>query len=192
MYPFTRLNGPRKEKHYWLDETTISAVEGLAKEHGLNKSRAAECLILMGLQDTQHIGLVEFMADVVAHEMRKQYNRFAKLSAMAALEAGAAKEAAKAIYWWILLQEHAAYSESLETGEAPDMKAFEAMFSVDPDSREGKQVLNLYGRRNDRFRFRAVKALRNGFAELDALLEEVREWDAQEEERGEKREEMGE
>ena len=177
MNPFQRLNGQRKEKHYWLDERTIDSIEGLAKEHGLNKSRAAECLILMGLQDTHHIGMVEFMADVVAHEMKKQFNRFAKLSAMAALEAGAAKEASKAIYWWILMQEHAMYCESLQPGEAPSLEDFEKMFLVDPDSTAGKQILNLYGRRNDRFRLRAVKALRNGIAELDAVMEEVRSWD---------------
>ena len=177
MNPFQRLNGPRKEKHYWLDERTIAAVEGLAEEHGLNKSRAAECLILMGLQDTHHIGMVEFMADVVAYEMKKQFNRFAKLSAMAALEAGAAKEASKAIYWWILMQEHGMYCEGLEPGQAPSLEDFEKMFLVDPDSVEGKQILNLYGRRNDRFRLRAVKALRNGITELDSLLEEVRSWE---------------
>jgi len=163
-------------KHYTLSPEAVDYVERIASAHGLNHSQAADHLIKLGAKDDRQ-AIASFCGDVVAHEMRKQFNRFAKLSAMSALEAGAAKEATKAIYWWILLQEHAAYSDSLAPDEVPNLKEFEAMFSVDPESTEGKQILNVYGRRNDRFRMRAVKALRNGFTELDAILEEVREWD---------------
>ena len=173
MTTYRRLGGARQRREYWLTESAIEMVEGFAKEHGLKKSEAANHLILLALQDTKSIGLSEMMADVVASEMRKQFNRFAKLTAMAALEAGAAKEASQTIYTWILMQEHMGYIDRLEPNQVPSFTEFERLFGLDVNSTEGKQVLTLLNKQKDRFRARSVGSLKKGLSEIYEILAEL-------------------
>jgi len=172
MSQFTRLGGKRVRKHHTITEETAAHIQQFADMHGLNYSEATEHLVRLGLKDDRH-GYAEFLGDVVGHEMRKHFDAYAKLTASAVLEAGAAKEAAKAIYWWILMQEHGFYIDELEEDQAPSLKEFEKKFMVDPETVEGDQVLQMYQRINDRSRNRAVTAVGNTINNFDELIEKI-------------------
>jgi hypothetical protein len=166
-----RIGGKRQNKHLTLSEYSIGILDEFAHRHGLNFSQTIEQLALIGLQDTKSIGLAELVAATVKSEMARQYNRFAKLSAMAALEAGAAKELVQSVYWYLLLNEYAHYEASLGQDALPNLADFEATFKVPTNSAPGKIVGTMMKKRSDQARFKSVKSLRSGLAILQEILE---------------------
>lgn len=180
-----RLSNKRQSKHVTLSEYSIDILSQFAEIHGINFSQTIERLALIGLQDTKAIGLAELVTATVKGEMSRQYNRFAKLSAMAAIEAGAAKEMVQSVYWYLLLNEYASYEENLAEGELPSFNEFEAMFKVETDSAPGKIIGTMMKKRSEIARFKSVKSLRKGIEILHDLMREIEASEEQEASNGE-------
>jgi hypothetical protein len=173
-----RQGGKRLKQTLYITENTRKTLEQFSHLHGLNLSEAAESLMLLGLQDTKSIGQAELMAATVKSEMARQYNRFAKLSAMAALEAGTAKELVQSVYWYLLLGEYGNYEANLPPDETPTLTQFEALFKLPTDSVPGKIVGTMMKKRIDQARFKSVKSLRSGLAILQEILDAMGENEA--------------
>lgn len=183
MPQFETLSSKRVQKHYNLSETTVSYIEAYAQQNGLNYSQAVEGLVLMSLRDTRMLGVTKILQTVIQEEIRRQYNRIAKLSAYTAIQAGTAKETAQALYWWVILQELELYTEGLKPHDQPTVKGLASQFGLSPDAMGSEAAMGLFKSRMSNFRYRAVKGLRQPANELTTLLQELQEQIQQEEER---------
>jgi hypothetical protein len=149
------------KKNLSLSETTIEMIGEFSEKEGMTFSRSIEILALMSLErEGQNLALSAYLRDVVRRESAAHYNRFAKLIAHAALEAGAAKEAAQQLYF-------------LELMKLADDGDLEDAIGVDPDSPIGKKVIELHNKHKGRFRWRAVQFLKKPLAELSEILAEI-------------------
>ena len=110
--------------------------------------------------DAAAMVFADHISKAVRRESASHFNRFAKLIVHAGLEAGAAKEAAQQLY----------FLELQKLASADDL---EAAISVDPESPEGKKVINLHKKHKGRFRWRAVQILKKPLAELSEILAEL-------------------
>lgn len=173
------LSTDRVRKHIFVSETTIQFIDQFMEMNGLNRkrdfSKTLEFLALQSLQDGEMLGTLSVLKTVMERTITQQYNRFAKLVAHAAIEAGAAKEAAQQLLFIQLLHEQMAYEKLLADldHDDPRLDEFEGMLSVDPQSEMGKVLITFFNRRKKRFRYRSVKALKAPlaeFEEIDALL----------------------
>ena len=161
------LSPKKKGLRVYLSETTIEHLSQWQQINGItNRSKAIEGLVLMSIREARMLGISAILQETIRHTINHQYNRFAKLIVHAGLEAGAAKEAAQHIYWWVLLQEFGGYLDDLKTGEPPTHKGLNDIFSIDPQSEEGKLLIAFFNQRKGRFRQRAVKQLRRPLEEL--------------------------
>lgn len=170
-----RRGGKRIKQTLYITEDTRTLLEKFGEVHGLNLSESAESLMLLGLQDTKSLGLAELMTATVRREVGRQYNRFAKLSAMAAIEAGAAKEMMMSIYWYLMLSEYANYEEGLAKNELPSFAEFDAMFSVEAQSNIGEIVGGMMKKRSERAQKRSTESLLNNLEFFDDLMHEISE-----------------
>lgn len=156
------LSRKRAKKHVSLSETTIDAVQEFAHSEGVSFSRAIEILSLSSLSGKeQAMGLAAYLGDAVRREANQHYNRFAKLIVHAGLEAGTAKEAAQQLYF-------------LELVKLSNGGGLEGSIGVNPDSPEGKQVIELYSKYNERSRWRSVQSLKKPLAEIHEITEEIK------------------
>lgn len=174
----TGLSPHRKAKNCSLSVTSIEHIQQYAQAHGMNFSRAIEGLALLAIEDKQTEGLIALLQETIRIEVMRQYNRIAKISVQAALEAGSAKEMTQTIYWWVLLQEYEDYLEQLPNPEAANISDFEHRFRVKVDSTAGQILTEQLNRRRDRARYRSVKSLRSGIAELHDILDDLEQWEA--------------
>lgn len=177
------ISPKRATKNCTFSETTISYIEQYAEKHGMYFSHAVEALALMSLRETRMLGITQVLQTVVQEEIRRQYNRIAKLSAYTAIQAGTAKETAQALYWWVILQELELYTEGLKPHDQPTIKGLAGQFGLSPDAIGSEAAMGLFKSRMGNFRYRAVKGLRQPASELADLLQELQAQIQQEEER---------
>ena len=182
MPEFETLSPKRVTKNCTFSETTIAYIEQYAKRHDMYFSHAIEALALMSLRETRMLGITQVLQTVIQQEIRRQYNRIAKLCAYTAIQAGTAKEAAQALYWWMILQELEIYTADLKPGDVPTVKGLAAQFGLAADDIGSEAAMGLFKSRIGNFRYRAVKALRKPSSELADLLFELQEAIEQEEE----------
>ena len=79
--------GKTERKHVSLMTETIEAVQAYADRHGLYFSVAVESLVLMGLQQAPAETLPRLVNNLLERALNRQFNRFAKLIAYAAIAA---------------------------------------------------------------------------------------------------------
>lgn len=170
------LSPKRRPKNCTFSETSVEQIKAYAQAHGMNFSRTIEGLALMALEDTQMLGVVALLQETIRIEVMRQYNRMAKLTVHAGLQAGEAKETARAIYWWIILQEQRTYLAELQPHERPSLSDLEARFRVDQKSPAGQQAVSMLQRRQGRYRYQAVKTLRSAIEELHDIMEDLEQW----------------
>lgn len=166
LHHFDRpISAKRVPKKLTLSETTIEELEKYAKTEGISASRAADRLISLGLKKKglDDIATANYLRDVVRQEITAHYDRMARLIVHAGLEAGAAKEAAQQLFF-------------LELKKLSGADDLEYAIGVDPDTREGRQVIDLYDKRKGRFRWRAAELLRKPVASFAELLLELTEY----------------
>lgn len=176
------LSTKRMPKHITLSETTIQFIDQFMEMNGLNQkrdfSKTIEFLALHSLQDGEMLGTLGVLQTVMERTMTRQYNRFAKLVAHAAIEAGAAKEAAQQLFFIQLLHEQMAYETLLADldHDDPRLDEFEGMLAIDPQSAMGKVILTFFNRRKKRFRYRSVNALKAPIAEFEEIEALLKAW----------------
>lgn len=79
--------GKTERKNLTLTAEAVEAVQAYADRHGLYFSVAIESLALMGLGHTTAEALPRLVANLLERAFNRQFNRFAKLLAYAALSA---------------------------------------------------------------------------------------------------------
>ncbi len=79
--------GKTERKHVSLLTETVEAVQAYADRHGLYFSVAVESLVLLGLQQAPAETLPRLVANLLERALNRQFNRFAKLIAYAAISA---------------------------------------------------------------------------------------------------------
>ncbi len=170
------LHPDRLRKQIRLSPTTIAYIkEYMAMNELSNFSRTIEALALMSIRDARMLGVVAMLSSVIQQQMSRQFNRFAKLSVHAGIEAGAAKEAAMRIYWLLLLREMDEFAAGLNPHEI-SLSEFESRFAVDPKSPSGQTLITLLQKSRERFRARSVKELRRPIEELLDLIHDLERW----------------
>lgn len=160
-----------KKTMYYTPEG-YDAIKAYAEEQGITISSATETLALIALDSDIAMTLLPAVASIITTQMNRAQNRFAKLLATAAIEAGAAKHTSHQIYWLLLMQ---AMDDkvSFDNGRVPTPEAFANQFSVNPDSAEGKALIAQLQRSKARSRYRAVKTLKQPireWADIEAEL----------------------
>lgn len=168
----------RRDSQHKLKKTVYFTPEGFetikayAKEQGVTISSATETLALIGLdQDIAKI-LLPAVASIITTQMNQAQNRFAKLLASSAIEAGTARQMTQHLYWMQLLRE---LDETMleNDNEVPTKEEFASRFSVAPKSAEGKVVMDMYHKMQRRSRYRSVKTLRQPIKEWGELADEL-------------------
>lgn len=155
------ISKERVQKSFNLSQTTVDYVTEYADMLGISFGRAAEGLILKSLNETEGLGDLLIAKDVVRREMATQFDVYAKLIVHAGLEAGAAKEAAQAVYFQTL-------REMSENGNLEDA------IGVDPDTEKGQEIIGLHKEHKARNRSRAVEAVKNAVQNISELLTKIR------------------
>lgn len=79
--------GKTERKHVSLTVETVAVVQDYADRHGLYFSVAVESLLLMGLKQAPAETLPRLVANMLERALNRQFNRFAKLIATAAITA---------------------------------------------------------------------------------------------------------
>ena len=79
--------GKTERKHVSLMAETVEVVQEYADRHGLYFSVAVESLVLLGLKQAPAETLPRLVANMLERALNRQFNRFAKLIAYAAISA---------------------------------------------------------------------------------------------------------
>lgn len=154
----TRRRGTER-KQIRLTADSRQKVEAWAEANNVSFSAAIESLALIGLQDDLATSLTPLILSIVSRTVNQGMNRFAKLCAFAAIEAGTASQLSSAL----LLQ-------AIREQAAANPAGFEAQMRVarDGDPVAGR-VRQMHSRLADKARLDTVQRLRKPLAELDAL-----------------------
>lgn len=166
------LSKERKTKHVSLSAKAIEDIGRFAKKHGMTFSDAIEKLAKASLPGEEGGGVLALIETAVRYEMGKQFNRFAKLHAFTAMEAGTAKEITSAVMMWTLHERYKDYTDQLRPGQSVSLSDFEKFAGLSGDSE--KAILGAaHKKRSSMYRVRAVKALRSPMEEFEELLSEL-------------------
>lgn len=79
--------GKTQRKHVSLTTETVAVVQAYAERHGLYFSVAVESLLLLGLKQAPAETLPRLVTNLLERALNRQFNRFAKLIAFAAIAA---------------------------------------------------------------------------------------------------------
>ncbi len=175
-----RLSKNRQKKTIYLAPESLEAIKGYADRNGLTFSCAIETLALLAVEETFHMGILEWVRAGVRHEIGKQFNRFAKLHAFTAMEAGTAKETASAVMWWTLQERYRDYLDQLRPGQSKSLADFEKFMQLNQDEPDTQILLAALKKRTQGYRYRTVRALRSPVDELQQLLDELDAYVAEE------------
>lgn len=167
------LSRNKKQKTIYLSADSIKAIKAYADRNGLTFSTAIETLALMSIEDSFHMGILEWIRSGVRHEMAKQHNRFAKLFAFNAMESSTGKETASAVFVWTLQERYRDYLDQLKPGEKKSQAGFQAFMRLKKDDEDTAILMAEIKRRLGSYRTRAVKNLRNPMDEYREVLNEM-------------------
>ena len=178
MDPTPQPTKRRRDEQHKLKKTMyftpagFETIKAYAKEQGITISSATETLALLALDEDIATVLLPSIASIITTQMNKAQNRFAKLLATAAIEAGTAKEMAQRVYWLQLLSEMEKQIVQNDY-DVPSKEEFAGRFAVSPNSAEGRAVMDEYFRMRRRCRYRSVKTLKQPIQEWADIEEEM-------------------
>jgi hypothetical protein len=145
----------------------LEQVQAWADANNSSYSAAIESLALIGLEDDIAHVLVPLILSVVSRTVERALDRYAKLTAFAAIQAGTAGRLTNALLLQAIRQQAQAAPEHFEA----------AMQVRRGDGPLAGRILALHKQLHDRARYDTVRRLKQPLAEIEAVLASAEEGD---------------
>lgn len=153
--------GKTVKKTVTLTTEAIDTIQEYADRHNLYFSAAIESLALMGLGQVTAETLPRLIANVLERIFNRQFNRFAKMTARAAISAEEANQKADILvlqtFWREARSDPAGFENNL-------------LISLEPHDRPDAQVRRMRDELSAEAHLSAVTLLKKPLAELSELL----------------------
>lgn len=151
-----KVKSPSKvKKNVSLTPETIEKIKRFSEQHEVSFSAAIEGLALIGLDDDMATSVLPILTSSLFRVINRSFNRMAKLSAMSAIEAGAALEVSNAVLLQIMRSQYDRYGAEFEEKTRVPKRH--------PIRKVRNQVSSVA-------RYRSVRRLKSPLAEINEII----------------------